>query len=162
MQSLHARSLQQRCVAPHAEQRRRAEHSLPRAASVASRSAPETLLALHVSGNTTVSIPFTRGAAEDLQTALASVLSTFAAKQKATKPQRWPMLEWRHKAVQGDTSLMSDLALFEVMCNPNAHGTAFEASTLISLRTQAGLRVTTEAKLPSLQADLAAYLSSLQ
>eukprot|EP00967_Tisochrysis_lutea_P141488 scaffold260015_cov30-Tisochrysis_lutea.AAC.1 len=55
------------------------------------------LLEMHVSNDTTVSVPISQQAVKQLQAAIAAVLQTFAAKQKAERPQRWPMMEWRFK-----------------------------------------------------------------
>ena len=52
---------------------------------------------MHVSGDTTVTVPITMDAVKQLQAAVATLLQTFAAKQKAERPQRWPMMEWRFK-----------------------------------------------------------------
>lgn len=56
----------------------------------------------------------------------------------------------------------ADIEFFEVMCNPNAHSSAFEAKAMITLRTTAGIKVNTEARVPSLQADVDAFVQSAQ
>ena len=50
------------------------------------------------------------------------------------------------------------IELLEVYCNPNAHSTAFDAKTLITLKTSQGVRVTAEARLSALKSDLDTFL----
>jgi len=110
------------------------------------------LLEMHVSNDTTVSVPISQQAVKQLQAAIAAVLQTFAAKQKAERPQRWPMMEWRFKSSDDpEASAGSEVEFFEVYCNPNGFSSAFEARTLLTLRTQGGVKVSSEAKLSALQ-----------
>jgi hypothetical protein len=53
-------------------------------------------LALHV-GETTISFPFTPQQAHSVSASIKSLLETFAAKQKAVRPSRWDMMEYRYK-----------------------------------------------------------------
>jgi hypothetical protein len=53
-----------------------------------------------------------------------------------------------------------ELEQLEVICNPNAHTSIVDAKALISLRTCGGMRITSEARIPALQADLDAFLST--
>ena len=48
----------------------------------------------------------------------------------------------------------------EVFCNPNAYSTAFEAKLLITLVTQQGLKVTTEARLSAVKSDIDHFVES--
>jgi hypothetical protein len=48
-----------------------------------------------------------------------------------------------------------------VLCNPNAHASIVDARALVSLRTAGGLALTSEARLPALQADVDAFLAAL-
>lgn len=65
--------------------------------SPATRAAPPPMLHLHVSSDTTVSIPFSANGGKALQSSLNGLIQTFVDKQKATRPQRWPLLEFRCK-----------------------------------------------------------------
>lgn len=104
---------------------------------------------LHV-GETTIDVPFQLQQAKDLDASFATLLQTFADKQKAERPKRWDMMEYRFK---GDPA-QNELELFEVFCNPNAHQNAFEAKLLITLKTKDGVKVTTEARLSNIKSDL--------
>ena len=53
-------------------------------------------LALHI-GETTISFPFTPQQARSVTNSINSLLETFAAKQKAERPRRWDMMEYRSK-----------------------------------------------------------------
>ena len=55
-------------------------------------------LALHV-GETTISFPFTPQQARNVSASITSLLETFAAKQKAERPRRWDMMEYRYKGM---------------------------------------------------------------
>ncbi|GFR49047.1 hypothetical protein Agub_g11072 [Astrephomene gubernaculifera] len=107
-------------------------------------------LVLHA-GETTLSVPLTSDEAQQLQAAFQQLFQTFAEKQKAQRPKRWDMMEWRH---------VTDQVGMEVFCNPNAHSTAFDAKLLITVwsQQQGGLRVTTEARLSAVTSDLDNYL----
>ncbi|GIL52862.1 hypothetical protein Vafri_8631 [Volvox africanus] len=105
-------------------------------------------LLLHA-GDTTMSVPFTTEGAQQLQEAFQKLFQTFAEKQKAQRPKRWDMMEWRHTN--------EDIG-FEVFCNPNAYTTAFDAKLLITLGSRGGLTVTTEARLSAITSDLDNYL----
>jgi hypothetical protein len=102
--------------------------------------------------------------AASLKQALIGVTETLAAKAKpGARPQRWPMLEWRLRDAQAAAaaeSCGSELEQLEVICNPNAHTSVFDARALITMTTRGGLKLTTEARLPTLQADVDAYLSA--
>lgn len=143
---------------------------------------------------------------EELSTALQELLQTFAAKQKAERPQRWKNMEFRIKGtviLQGgsfnklidsswerpdDVNIPcfnpeqlanvqescqqcnpscqvgagrpgeSELEFLEIFCNPNSATSAFNAKALITLRTQDGVKVTTEGRLSALKEDLDAFL----
>ncbi len=53
------------------------------------------------------------------------------------------------------------LQLLEVMCNPNAYSTAFDAKVLITLSTTAGVKITTEGRLSNLKQDVDAFLEDV-
>ena len=79
----------------------------------------------------------------------------------STRPQRPPALtHWRaiHVPAHCAGEPGSNLEQFEVICNPNAHPTAFDAKFLLTLRTAGGVKVTTEGKLSALKADVDSFL----
>ena len=51
-------------------------------------------MAFHI-GETTVSFPFSREQAEKLSGSVRGLLETFAEKQKAERPKRWSMMEYK-------------------------------------------------------------------
>lgn len=123
----------------------------------AAAQAPPRALAFHI-GDTTLAFPMRPDEAARLSEALTGVMQTFAEKQKAERPKRWPALEYVFK---GDPAAC-EIEHLEVFCNPNAHATAFDARALITLRTADGLRVTTEGKLTGVKADVEEYLAAQQ
>ncbi|KAG2436102.1 hypothetical protein HYH02_011612 [Chlamydomonas schloesseri] len=122
-----------------------------RAAAVGGPVATRPLL-LHA-GETTISLPFSNERAQELQAAFQKLFQTFAEKQKATRPKRWDMMEWRHT---------DEHVGVEIFCNPNAHTTAFDAKLLVTLWSPSvggqGLKVTTEARLSAVTSDLDNFL----
>lgn len=52
------------------------------------------------------------------------------------------------------------LEYFEVVCNPNAYATAFDAKVLITMRSSQGLKVTTEGRLSNLKGDVDTFLDT--
>ncbi|KIY95390.1 hypothetical protein MNEG_12573 [Monoraphidium neglectum] len=112
-------------------------------------------LMLHV-GETTIGVPFSRAQADQLDSAIKQLLTTFAEKQKAERPRRWEMMEVRFK---GDPAAAGGIDLLEVFCNPNAHATAFEAKLLVTIKA-GDVSVTTEGRLSAFKADLDNYLAT--
>ncbi len=53
-------------------------------------------MAFHI-GETTVSFPFNREQAQKLSGSVKGLLETFAEKQKAERPKRWSMMEYKLK-----------------------------------------------------------------
>ncbi len=70
-------------------------------------------LALHV-GETTISFPFTPEQAHSISASLRSLLETFAAKQKAERPRRWDMMEYRYKGTPDVPQYSMSLFRFSV------------------------------------------------
>lgn len=162
--ALVTQSLPQRCIGfktfgRHTGARRTAAAAFPRrlVAVATAAQAPPRALAFHI-GDTTLSFPLRPEEAARLGEALTGVMQTFAEKQKADRPKRWPALEYVFK---GDPAAR-DIEYLEVFCNPNAHATAFDARALITLRTADGLRVTTEGKLTGVKADVEEFLAAPQ
>ena len=56
-------------------------------------------MTLHID-QTSVSFPLKRESAKQLHSSLQDLLQTFAAKQKAERPQRWKSMEFRIKGEQ--------------------------------------------------------------
>lgn len=54
------------------------------------------LLNLHFDA-TTISIPFNISKAKDLKASVEKLMCTFAEKQSAERPKRWPAMEYRFK-----------------------------------------------------------------
>jgi hypothetical protein len=53
-------------------------------------------MAIHV-GETTIAFPFKREQAQQLSSSVRTLLETFAEKQKAERPKRWNMMEFKQK-----------------------------------------------------------------
>jgi len=123
--------------------------------SVAAAAAGQPL-SFHI-GETTVSFPLSKEQAGKLSESVKSLLETFAAKQKAERPKRWDMMEYR---LRGEEAASVGLQNLEVMCNPNAYATAFDAKVLITVSTTAGVKVTTEGRLSNLKQDVDAFLEA--
>lgn len=86
-----------------------------------------------------------------VQEALDAVIQTFADKQAAERPQRWPEMcyTWEGQGVEGTT-----LEYIEVFCNPNAHSSAFDAQVLITMHAAGGIRLMAEQQLTRFQEEL--------
>jgi hypothetical protein len=115
--------------------------------------ATATKTAFHI-GETTITVPLTADVARELNDGLSSVLQTFKEKEQATRPKRWPSLDWKHK---GD--LAAGGVDLEVFCNPNAYGNAFQAKVLITVKDDR-MQVTSEGQLSALKADITNFLES--
>ncbi len=61
-------------------------------------------LSLHI-GETTMSFPLSAEQAGKLSVSVLSLLETFAAKQKAERPRRWDMMEYRLRGECSDLIL---------------------------------------------------------
>lgn len=70
--------------------------------------------------------------------------------------QNWPSRGARNQAgyawCAGDGE--DELALLELVCNPNAYSTAFDAKVLVTLKTAGGVSVTTEGRLSAIKSDI--------
>lgn len=58
-------------------------------------------LDLHV-GETTISFPFEAAQARAISASISGLLETFSAKQKAERPKRWDMMEYKYKGALSD------------------------------------------------------------
>eukprot|EP00884_Botryococcus_braunii_P003340 jgi/Botrbrau1/13006/Bobra.0389s0005.1 len=111
------------------------------------------LLNLHFD-STTVSIPFDINKAKDLKASVEKLLTTFAEKQTAERPKRWPAMEYRFKG----ESPSEPVEYLEIYCNPNAHSSLLDAKVLVTLRTAEGFKFLTEGRLTGLKSDLDSFL----
>lgn len=59
---------------------------------------------------------------------------------------------------EGEGSGAEGVEYLEVVCNPNAYATAFDAKVLITIRSSQGLKVTTEGRLSNLKGDVDTFL----
>lgn len=71
-------------------------------------------LSIHV-GETTVSVPVSHEQAAKLRASVQSLLETFAAKQKAERPKRWDMMEFR---LAGEKITRNSLGCPDQTCTP--------------------------------------------
>ena len=69
--------------------------STPPHAAAAQRQ--QLALSFHPSADTTISFPLRADEARRLSEALAGVMQTFAEKQAAERPKRWPSMEYKFK-----------------------------------------------------------------
>lgn len=60
-------------------------------------------MAIHV-GETTIDFPFKRDQAQQLSASVRGLLETFAEKQKAERPKRWSMMEYKHRGARSHGS----------------------------------------------------------
>ncbi|CAI5527037.1 unnamed protein product [Closterium sp. Naga37s-1] len=103
-------------------------------------------------GETSLSIPFSVERAKALDAAISTLLQTFREKEKATRPQRWTTMEFRHA---GDVS--NGDVFIEVFCNPNAYANAFQAKALITVKDDR-MKFTSEGALSAIKANVDEYL----
>lgn len=66
------------------------------------------------------------------------------------------MMEYKYKSSDGQDD--QGLEYLEVVCNPNAYATAFDAKVLITMHSSQGLKVTTEGRLSNLKGDVDTFL----
>ena len=99
-----------------------------------------------------VSFRFTPEAAQNLKTALDSLMASMRAiagtAGSSGRPSPKQSMEYQHT---GDIFL-------EIFCNPNIYPSPFAAKVLVTLRDDR-LRITSEAELPRLLEDLDNYLA---
>jgi len=107
-------------------------------------------LTLHMQEATSITIPFSRSAAERLQNGLTSFVAMFKSKMEAKKARRWDNFE---------QDLAQDDLRVEVFCNPNAYASIFDVRMFMTIRCGAQIKLASEVPLASLQSDLEAYLA---
>eukprot|EP00898_Chlorokybus_atmophyticus_P003831 jgi/Chlat1/4449/Chrsp29S04400 len=118
--------------------------------SVSAESRPITF---HI-GETSVTVPYTKQGAAQLNESISNVLSMF--KEKEGKPQR-RRLENMEYSFKGDLS--NGHVFLDIVCNPNAYANAFAAKVLITVRDDR-IKITSEGALSALQADVQQFLDS--
>ena len=101
-------------------------------------------------------MPFEPEQAQQLDAAFKKLLETFAEKAKAQRPKRWDMMECRFKGTTDEQALQ----LIEFSSNPNACNDPFSAKVLVMILTRDGIKITTEARLSTLRADLDTYMKA--
>lgn len=116
-----------------------------------SASAVATKLDLHA-GDATISLPFSHEQGKQLSAAIQGIMETFAAKQQAARPKRWDCMDFQ---VSPD-----HVECLEIVCNPNAYSTAFEAKVFITLKLNGGVKLVTEGKLSAMKADVELFLET--
>jgi hypothetical protein len=114
----------------------------------------------------TLSLPLPPTAAKRLDAELRALHATLRAKQEAAdageRPKRWPAMDFAFPSADDDGV---DSLAFQLYCNPNAHGSAFDAKVLVRVECGGGngaasapvVRMTGEARLTDVQGTLEAY-----
>lgn len=59
----------------------------------------ETSLTFNIA-ETSVTFPFHKEQAQQLSNAITTLIQTFAAKQKAERPRRWDLMEYKYKGMR--------------------------------------------------------------
>lgn len=99
---------------------------------------------------TSFSVQFSPELAKQLKESIDKLLTTFREKEKATRPQRWESLEFRHSG---------DGVFIEVFCNPNAYSNAFQAKALVTVRSDT-VRLSSEGALSNVKSSVEEYLAA--
>eukprot|EP00210_Caulerpa_lentillifera_P003351 g3197.t1 len=114
----------------------------------------ETPLTLHL-GESTIEVPFSVDEARNLGRSFNGLLQTFKDKQEAEAPKKFDIMTYKfEEEAPKDDSLDS----LEVMCNPNAFPSAFEAKLLVSLKARNGIKISGESHLSQMKSDLQIFL----
>ncbi|KAA6429857.1 MAG: hypothetical protein FRX49_00289 [Trebouxia sp. A1-2] len=157
MHAFHGRSLHIPSCSTSRHSFANAPRSCLRHARPVCQAATGTSLTFNIA-ETSITFPFDKDQARQLSSSITELIQTFAAKQKAERPKRWKMMEYKYQ--NGDGHSNKGLEFFEVVCNPNAYATAFDAKVLITMRSSQGLKVTTEGRLSNLKGDVDTFLDS--
>jgi hypothetical protein len=104
---------------------------------------------------TTITIPFTRENATEIQGEFSKLLQTFALKSKAERPKRWEAMDYKLRS--SATHSQECVQGLELFCNPNAYTDHIHAKVLVTFQHH-GLKITTEAKLHSLKSNIDVFL----
>lgn len=118
----------------------------------------------------TLSLPLPPTAAKRLDAELRALHATLRAKQEAAdageRPKRWPAMDFAFPS--GEEGDAAESLAFQLYCNPNAHGSAFDAKVLVRVEcggngaaSAAAVRMTGEARLTDVQGTLEAYWEEL-
>lgn len=99
---------------------------------------------------TSFSVAFSPELAQQLKESIDKLLQTFREKEKATRPQRWEGLDFRHS---------SDGVFIEVFCNPNAYSNAFQAKALVTIKSES-MRLSSEGPLSNVKSSVEEYLAA--
>jgi len=122
----------------------------PKKAAAAPSGAPPSLLTLHLEDDTTVSVPFTTQAANDLQLRFNEFRTMFKKKMNSEKVQKWD-----------DFDVLVELpeSTVELYCNPNAFATIFDVKMFLTVKCGTAIKISSAVPLSTLQSDLEAYAS---
>jgi bisphosphoglycerate-independent phosphoglycerate mutase (AlkP superfamily) len=63
-------------------------------------SSPGTSLTFNIA-ETSITFPFHKDQARQLSSSITELIQTFAAKQKAERPKRWKMMEYKYQSEHG-------------------------------------------------------------
>ena len=107
-------------------------------------------------GESTLELPFNTDEARNLGRSFNGLLQTFKDKQAAEKPQRWDLMRYSYENQKGS---VGDIAALEVVCNPNAFPTAFDAKLMITMESKSGIKIVGEANLSQTKSDLQNFIA---
>lgn len=108
---------------------------------------------LHL-GESTVELPFSPAEARNLGRSFNGLLQTFKDKQEAAEPRKWEMMSYTYDAQETE-----GVTFLQVMCNPNAFPSAFDAKLMVTIQSESGMKITGEAHLSQTKSDLQTFIS---
>lgn len=100
-------------------------------------------------------VPFSVDEARNLGRSFNGLLQTFKDKQEAEAPKKFEIMTYKFEDPDPSDDNVDS---FEVMCNPNAFPSAFEAKLLVALSAQNGIKISGESHLSQMKSDLRTFL----